>query len=243
MKRCDEVVKRLRSLGNPKNLAGMARYGIKTDRALGTSMPTLRKMGKELGRDHEIALALWATGIHEARILASIIENPDRVTKSQMETWVKDFDSWDVCDQVCMNLFDKTPFAYDKAFVWSSRRAEFVKRAGFAVMAALAVHDKEAKDKAFQPFLKAIVRESVDDRNFVKKAVNWALRSIGKRNADLNKKAVAAAREIAKTDSKTARWIAGDAIRELTSDKVRKKLTQSRPPSRNATVRLRRPPS
>jgi 3-methyladenine DNA glycosylase AlkD len=209
---------------NETNIAGMARYGIKTDNALGTSMPALRKMGKAFGRDHELARELWATGIHEARILASIVDDPALVTKKQMETWVRDFDSWDVCDQVCMNLFDKTPHAYDKATAWSSRRAEFVKRAGFALMAALAVHDKQATDRAFHPFLESIVRESVDDRNFVKKAVNWALRSIGKRNAALNKKAVAAAKTIQKIDSKTARWNANDALRELTSDKVQKKL-------------------
>ena len=209
---------------NEKNIAGMARYGIKTDNALGTSMPALRKISKALGRDHELARELWATGIHEARILASIVEDPARVTKKQMETWVKDFDSWDVCDQVCMNLFDKTPYAYEKALAWSSRRAEFVKRAGFAMMAALAVHDKQATNGAFQPFLESIIRESADDRNFVRKAVNWALRSIGKRNAALNKKAVAAAKTIQKMESKTPRWIASDAIRELTGDKVQKKL-------------------
>jgi 3-methyladenine DNA glycosylase AlkD len=221
---------------NEKNIAGMARYGIKTDNALGTSMPALRKMGKALGREHELALELWATGIHEARILASIVEDPARVTKKQMETWVKDFDSWDVCDQVCMNLFDKTPYAYEKALVWSSRRAEFVKRAGFVMMAALAVHDKQAIDRAFHPFLESIVRESTDDRNFVKKAVNWALRSIGKRNAALNKKAVAASKTIQKTESKTARWIAGDAIRELTGDKVQQKLKEKN----NAKARRRK---
>lgn len=211
---------------NEKNIAGMARYGIKTDNALGTSMPALRKMGKELGRDHELALDLWPTGIHEARILAGIVADPARVTKKQMETWVKDFDSWDVCDQVCMNLFDKTPFAYEKALGWSTRRAEFVKRAGFAMMAALAVHDKGAKDEAFQPFLESIVRESTDDRNFVRKAVNWALRSIGKRNSGLNRKAVATAKTIQRMDCRTARWIASDAIRELTSDKVQMKISQ-----------------
>jgi 3-methyladenine DNA glycosylase AlkD len=209
---------------NEDNLAGMARYGIKTDRALGASMPALRKMGKALGRDHELAKALWTTGIHEARILASIVEEPERVTMTQMDAWVKDFDSWDVCDQVCMNLFDKTPFAYEKALAWSSRRSEFVKRAGFALMAALSVHDKEAHDKAFVPFLDAIARQAADERNFVKKAVNWALRSIGKRNAALNKKALATARRIQKMDSRAARWNANGAIRELTSEKVREKV-------------------
>ena len=199
----------------------MARYGINTDNAMGIPVTTLRTMARGLGRDHELSLSLWETGIHEARILASIVAEPERVTKGQMETWVKDFDSWDLCDQVCMNLFDKTPFAYEKAVGWSRRRAEFVKRAGFALMAALAVHDKKAPDKAFDPFFEAIVRESTDERNFVKKAVNWALRSIGKRNRKLNTKALSVAQNILQVDSKSSCWIANDAIRELNSEKVR----------------------
>jgi 3-methyladenine DNA glycosylase AlkD len=234
--RCREVVERLRAIRNEDNIAGMARYGIKTDSALGASMPALRKMARELSRDHELALDLWTTGIHEARILACLVDDPVRVTKKQMETWVKDFDSWDVCDQVCMNLFDKTPFAYEKALEWSSRRAEFVKRAGFAMMAALAVHDKQAADEAFRPFLAVIVRQSTDDRNFVRKAVNWALRSIGKRNLGLNKKAVATAKSIQKVDSRTARWIAADAIRELTSDRIQKKLVSRASPGRKSVA-------
>lgn len=220
-----EIVRKLRSMKNTDNLEGMARYGINTHNAMGVSVTTLRKMARGLGRDHDLAASLWDTGIHEARILASIVDQPGRVTKGQMEKWVKDFDSWDVCDQVCMNLFDKTPFACEKAVGWSRRRAEFVKRAGFALMAALAVHDKKAPDKAFDPFLEAIVRESTDERNFVKKAVNWALRSIGKRNPRLNSKALSTGEKILKIDSRSARWIAKDAIRELTSGKVKAKLT------------------
>ena len=220
-----EIVRTLRSMRNARNLEGMARYGINTDNAMGVSVTTLRKMARDLGRDHKLAMSLWGTGIHEARILASIVAEPERVTKGLMEKWVKDFDSWDVCDQVCMNLFDRTPFAYEKAVGWSRRRAEFVKRAGFALMAALAVHDKKAPDNALDPFLQAIVRESTDERNFVKKAVNWALRSIGKRNPRLNEKALSSAEKILKIDSRSARWIAKDAIRELTSEKVKTKLT------------------
>lgn len=220
-----EIVKKLRSMKSVENLEGMARFGIKTDSAMGVPMTVLRKMGREVGRNHELAISLWDTGIHEARILASIVAEPERVTKRQMETWVKDFDSWDICDQVCMNLFDKPPFAHEKAIAWSRRKAEFVKRAGFAMMAALAVHDKQAADEVFYPFLEAVARESTDERNFVKKAVNWALRSIGKRNTPLNKKALSTAEKILKGDSKSARWIAKDAIRELTSDKVKTKLS------------------
>ena len=230
MRRCDEVVSKLRSMANPKNVAGMARYGIQTKDALGISMPLLRKMAREFGRDHELAGVLWARGIHEARILAALVADPAQVTKGQMETWVADFDSWDVCDQVCMNLFDKTPFAYEKALAWSARRGEFVKRAGVALMASLAVHDKKAKDKQFSAFLETIVRESTDERNFVKKAVNWALRQIGKRSPGLNRKAVSAAERIQKIDSKAARWIAKDALRELTSDRVRARIAQRSAP-------------
>lgn len=219
-----QIVRELRSMKNRRNLEGMARYGINTDNAMGIPVTTLRKMARGLGRDHELSLSLWDTGIHEARILASIVAEPQRVTKGQIETWVKDFDSWDLCDQVCMNLFDKTPFAYEKAVGWSRRRAEFVKRAGFALMAALAVHDKKAPDKVFDPFFQAIVRESTDERNFVKKAVNWALRSIGKRNRKLNKNALSVAKTILQIDSKSSRWIANDAIRELNSEKVKAKF-------------------
>lgn len=225
MSRCDEVVHRLKSMKNAANLAGMARYGIRTDNALGVSMPVLRRMGKDLGRDHGLAEELWNTGIHEARILASLVAEPSRVTRSQMDRWAKDFDSWDVCDQVCMNLFGKTPFAYEKALVWSRRREEFVKRAGFALMAVLAWHDKEANDARFEPFFERVLRESTDERNYVRKAVNWALRNIGKRNRRLNRQAIATAKRIARIDSRTSRWIAHDAMRELGSAKIQGKVS------------------
>jgi len=210
-----EVLAELRRHANPKNLEGMARFGISPKGTLGVNVPILRAMGKRIGRNHALAQELWASGIHEARLLAGMIDEPKEVTEKQMEKWVKDFDSWDVCDQACMNLFDKTPFAYRKAAEWSRRKEEFVKRAGFALMASLSVHDKKAEDKKFEKFLPLIERASTDERNFVKKAVNWALRQIGKRNPRLCKLAMQSARRIQKKDSKAARWVAGDALREL----------------------------
>lgn len=221
-----EIVAELRSHGNPANVAGMARYGINPRNTLGVSVPVLRSMAKKIGRDHALARELWASGIHEARSLAGLVDDPAKVTEAQLERWAKDFDSWDICDGVCSNLFDRTPFAAAKAAEWSAREEEYVKRAGFVLMAALAVHDKGAPDGLFRGFLKIIEREASDDRNFVKKAVNWALRQIGKRNARLNAEALAAARRIRRIDSRAARWIAADAIRELGSGAVRKRLEE-----------------
>jgi len=223
-----EIIKRLREHSNRANVKGMARFGINPKNTLGVSVPILRKMGREIGTDHKLALQLWRSGIHEARILASMIDDPTEVSPSQMEAWAKDFDSWDVCDQCCMNLFDKTTYAHRKAAEWASRKAEFVKRAGFALMASLSVHDKKASDAQFELYLPLIERESDDDRNFVKKAVNWALRQIGKRNERLNRAAIARARRIQKSESRAARWIATDAIKELTSEAVREKLRENR---------------
>lgn len=219
-----QIIKKLKSLANPKNVAGMARFGINPRNTLGVSVPKIRSMAKKIGKNHDLALKLWDSKIHEARLLAGFIAQPQKTTEKQMEKWVKDFDSWDVCDQVCSNLFDKTGFAYKKAFQWSRRKEEFVKRAGFVLMAALSVHDKKARDKEFEKFFPVLKKESADQRNFVKKAVNWALRQIGKRNLNLNKKAIKLAKEIQKTDSKSAKWIAADAIRELTDAKTRKRL-------------------
>jgi len=219
-----DILKKLKSLSSPKAVEGMARFGINPENTFGVSVPNLRKMAKETGKDHALAQQLWESGIHEARILASMVDDPKMVTEEQMEEWVKDFDSWDVCDQCCMNLFDKTNFAYGKAVGWSAREEEFVKRAGFAMIACLAWHDKNADDRQFEPFLPIIKRGASDNRNFVKKAVNWALRQIGKRNLDLNKKAVETAREIQEIDSRSAKWIAADAIRELTSQAVQERL-------------------
>ena len=220
----NKILKRLKSLSDPKAVEDMARFGINPNNTYGISIPNIRKMAKEIGKNHEIARQLWKSGIHEAKILAGMIDDSKFVTEEQMENWVKDFDSWDVCDQVCMNLFDKTNFAYQKITEWSKKNEEFVKRAGFALMASLAVHDKKAKDEVFLKFLPIIKRESTDERNFVRKAVNWALRQIGKRNINLNKVAIETAREIQKIDSKTAKWIANNAIKELTNEKIQKRL-------------------
>lgn len=219
-----EVVDRLKSQARPDQLEGMARYGIRVDRRLGVSIPELRRLARELGRDHRLALALWRTGIAEARILASMVDDPASLTEAQMEEWVKDFDSWDVCDQVCDNLFEKAPFVWKKIADWSAREEEFVKRAAFALMACLAWHDKKAGDARFIGLFPLIVRGSTDERNYVKKAVNWALRNIGKRNPRLNRESVAVAREIQRLDSKAARWIAADAIRELEGQAVQARL-------------------
>lgn len=220
----EEILKHLHSRANPENVQGMARYGIRPANPLGISMPELRALAKQIGKNHELALQLWASGIHEARILACLVELPAAVTEAQMEDWVKDFDSWDVCDQCCGNLFDRTALAYQKAAEWSAREEEFVKRAGFALIAWLALHDKKAGDAPFLEFLPLIRRESVDPRNFVKKAVNWALRHIGKRNLRLNRAAIQTAREILEIEAKSAKWIAADALKELTSEKVQERV-------------------
>ena len=219
-----DVLNRLQNLASPEAAAGMARFGITMAHAYGIATPELRQIAREIGRNHVLAQQLWSSGIHEARILASMIDDPAMVTEEQMEDWVKDFDSWDVVDQCCANLFAKTRYSYAKAIECSGRSEEFVKRAGFVLMAALAVHDKKAANEQFERFLPVIKRAAVDNRNFVKKAVNWALRQIGKRNAQLNKKALETAREIQYGDSRSARWIAADAIRELTSDAVQQRL-------------------
>jgi 3-methyladenine DNA glycosylase AlkD len=218
------LIKKLKSLSNSEAVAGMARFGINPKNTYGVSIPVLRKMANEIGENHVLAQRLWNSDIHEARILAGMIDSPDEVTEKQMERWAKDFDSWDVCDQVCSNLFDRTNFAHKKAIDWSRRGEEFVKRAGFVLMAALSVHDKEAKDDVFLKFLPIIKGQAQDERNFVKKAVNWALRQIGKRNRSLNQMAIKTAKDIQGIDSKAAKWIASDAIRELTSASVQKRL-------------------
>ncbi len=220
----EEVIKKLKSRRNPKNIAGMARFGINPKNTLGISIPYLRSLARKIGKNHQLAKKLWNSKIHEARILAGLIDDHKLLSEKQMNGWAKDFDSWDVCDQVCMNLFDKTDIAFKKALDWTRDKREFVKRAGFAMMAALASHDKKSNDQAFKKFFPAIKREAKDSRNFVRKAVNWALRGIGKRNLKLNKLAVKTAREIQKINSKTAKWIAGDALRELQSKAVQKRL-------------------
>jgi len=229
-----EVMQKLEALAShdARDLAGMARFGINVDKAWVISIPKLRKFANEIGKDHDLALAVWDTGIHEAKILAGFIDDSQFVTEKQMEDWVLGFDSWDVTDMICGNLFDRTQFAVEKAKVWSERPEEFVKRAGFVIMAALAVHDKKMPDKQFLEFLKIIKRESGDNRNFVRKAVNWALRSIGKsRNQFLYHAALKTSREIIASSihwevesRRAANFIAGDAIRELQKDYIKNKL-------------------
>lgn len=220
----DEIMTCMQSTANPVNVAGMARFGINPRHTLGISVATLRGMAKETGRDHHLALGLWKSDIHEARILACLTDVTALVDEAQAEEWVMAFDSWDICDVCCNELFGKTGFAYRKAVEWSGRDEEFVKRAGFVLMACLAVHDKAAADGVFLEFLSIVEREVGDERNFVKKAVNWALRQIGKRNGTLNRAAVESALRILTKDSKPARWIARDALRELKSPKILERL-------------------
>ncbi len=219
-----EIIKNLREISRPDQLEGMARFGITTSNRLGISIPELRKLARKLGKDHQLALDLWQTGIEEARILAGMIADPQELTPGQMDDWVKDMDSWDVCDQVSMNLFDKSPYAITKIYEWAERPEEFVKRSAFSLIACVAWHDKAASDESFIALLPVIEKASTDERNYVKKAVNWALRHIGKRNRHLNEEALMAARRIQAQGSKSARWIASDAIRELESPAVQARL-------------------
>ena len=225
-----DVIHKLEKMRNPANALGMKRFGITGGKVLGIPVPVLRKMTKEIGSNHELALQLWKSGIHEARLLASMVGEPDQLTSEQMDAWMTDFDSWDVCDQACGNLFDKNPLAWKKAAQWARRQKEFERRAGFALMATLAWHEKNGKDKKgkpansdaatdqkFEAFFPLIIQYAVDERNFVKKAVNWALRQIGKRNPSLRKKAIATAKQILRThpESKASCLVTKDAIREL----------------------------
>jgi len=221
-----QILRTLKSHYKPENIEGMARFGIVAKKAYGVPTPALRKLAREIGKDHALAQRLWSSGIHDARGLAALIDDPAQVTEDQMESWAADFDNWAVCDGVCLHLFRRTPFAHAKAIEWSTRDEEFVKRAGFALMACLAVHHKAAGDRQFERFLPIIEREATDERNFVKKAVNWALRQIGKRNLRLNGKAIERAERIRALDSRAARWIAADALRELRGDAVRKRLRE-----------------
>ena len=223
-KKLDLILARLEKSTNKKNMAGMARFGIATDKAFGVKHPELKAIAKNYRKDLELALELWASGYHEARLLATIIDDPKMVSEAQAEAWVKDINSWDICDGFTGNLIDKTPFAYKKAIQWAHRDEEFVRRAGFALMAWLPMHDKKAPDTKFDPFFPLIIQYAGDERNFVKKAVNWALRQLGKRNALLNKKAIQTAKQIAKIDNKAARWIAKDALKELQSEPVQARL-------------------
>ena len=224
----DQVLQRLRALESPIDREGMARFGINPDQALGINVAKLRAIAKEIGRDHDLALELWASGIHEARILATIVDDPKLVSKQQMQSWVEDFDSWDLCDQACMNLFWRVEGSVELAFEWASRDEEFVKRAAFALMARFATKRAKASDELLESFLPVIEKAADDDRNYVRKGVNWALRGIGKLNVHLNELAISSAERIRTRDTRSARWIADDALRELTSAKVRARLETPR---------------
>jgi 3-methyladenine DNA glycosylase AlkD len=218
------VVRELRRLGTRRNVEGMARYGIRAAKVFGVSKPKLDAFAKKIGKNHALGLALWATGIQDAKILAGMVSEPGKVTAAQMELWVRDFDNWDSCDGTCCHLFVFAEPAWEKAIAWTRRDEEFQKRAGFALGAYLAYRDKSAGNGKFLDFLKIIEREADDERNFVRKAVNWALRNIGKRNVKLNAAAIATGERLRKRESRAARWIAADALRELRSDAVQKRL-------------------
>ncbi|HEY0457982.1 MAG TPA: DNA alkylation repair protein [Pyrinomonadaceae bacterium] len=224
----DEIIKKLSLLENPANIAGMARFGIATKKAFGVSAPVLKNLAKEIKKQtverHKLALELWETGIHEARAVAYLIDNPKEVTEKQMDAWASDFDNWAICDGTCGHLFCRTEFAYRKAFEWAAREEEFVKRAGIVLMAWLAVHDKKVSDERIAQFLTVLENKACDERNFIKKAVNWSLRQIGKRNLNLNRLAVEAAERIQAQNTRAARWIAADALRELKNEKTIERL-------------------
>ncbi len=222
----EEIIDTMRGLANPENVKGMARFGISSENTLGISMPEVRNIAKIIKKDHSLALQLWDSGIHEARILAALIAEPKLVTEQMMDKWVSDFDSWDVCDQVCGNLFDKTPYADRKILEWAEDEREYVRRASFALIAYSAVHHKKRDDDEFLQFFDIILKYSTDERNFVKKADNWAIRQIGKRSFYLNEKALELCYSIQQThtNSKSAKWITADAIRELNDEKIRERI-------------------
>ena len=224
METVEEVMHELQSKAKPDQIEGMAKFAIVGDQRMGVSVPEMRKIAKAVGKNHQLALDLWETGVPEGMIVAGMIAEPEKLTDEQMEDWVVDINSWDICDQVCMNLFEKTPLAEKKINEWSVREEEFVKRTAYALIACLAWHDKQAGDEEFIKYFPIIVAGSTDERNFVKKAVNWALRNIGKRNQNLNEQALLCARQIQEIDSKSARWIASNARRELESDKIQERL-------------------
>jgi 3-methyladenine DNA glycosylase AlkD len=218
------TVAELRRLGAKRNVEGMARYGIRAKKVFGVSKPKLDALARKIGKNHALGLELWSTGIQDAKILAGLVCEPAKVTAAQMELWVRDFDNWDSCDGTCCHLFVFAQAAWPKALAWTKRKDEFQKRGGFALAAYLAYRDKAAGDAKFLEFLRVIEREAGDERNFVRKAVNWALRNIGKRNLRLNRAAILTARRIQKRESRAARWIAADALRELEGEAVQSRL-------------------
>ncbi|MBX7173680.1 MAG: DNA alkylation repair protein [Pyrinomonadaceae bacterium] len=236
----EEIIKKLESLKNPDNIAGMARFRIVTKKAFGISAPVLKDFAKEIKKQteerHSLVLELWQTEIHEARIIAYLIDDPKQVTESQMDSWVKDFDNWAICDGTCGHLFCRTDFAYKKVFEWSECEEEFIKRAGIVLIAWLTVHDKKADDEKIAQFLPILENKANDDRNFIKKAVNWSLRQIGKRNLNLNKLAVESAEKIKAQNTKSARWIAADALRELKNEKTLERITRKSEPNQKVVL-------
>jgi 3-methyladenine DNA glycosylase AlkD len=224
MPNANEILKILRTEADPASLSSMARFAIVTDGRLGISIPDLRRIAKTVPPSHALALDLWESGILDARLLASMIDVPSEATERQLEQWVMDFNSWDICDQVCDNLFEHTPFAWQKISDWHTREEEFVRRAAYALIACKAWHDKTASDQQFIELFPVIKAGAADPRNFVKKAVNWSLRNIGKRDLALNKAAITFSEKLLLMDDKTARWIALDALRELNSEKIQARL-------------------
>lgn len=223
------VIRSLERSGKKSVRDGMARYAIPSDRAFGISVGDLRLLAKRLGRSHTLAAELWESGWYEARMLATFVDEPSRVTPAQMDRWAKDFDNWAICDTACFHLFDRTPHAWRKVAQWATRREEFVKRAAFALLASLTVHDKQADDEPFAQALLLVEQAADDERNFVKKAVNWALRSIGKRNPTLHSAALAVAQSLADKPQAAPRWVGKDALRELNSPVVKRRLAARTP--------------
>ncbi|MEQ1764879.1 MAG: DNA alkylation repair protein [Pyrinomonadaceae bacterium] len=227
-----DILTELEALGSPSDVAVVARFAIPTDNAFGIRAPDLKKFAKEVKKQaddrHRLAQELWNSGVYEARTIAFLIDDPKQVTQRQMDAWAKDFDNWATVDGACSYLFCRTPFAYEKAVEWAGKKPEFIKRAGFSLIAYLAVHDKKAPDEKLASFLPLIEKNSDDDRNFVKKAVNWSLRQIGKRSSELNALAILSASRIKEQDTRSARWIAADALRELTSEDVQRRLDSKR---------------
>jgi 3-methyladenine DNA glycosylase AlkD len=205
----------LKKLSTKKDFANLKRFGIDAPKAFGVSMANLQKIAKPLGRDHALAAALWKTGWYEARMLASLVDDPDQVTPAQMDRWCRDFDNWGICDTVCFKLFDQTPHAFAKVTKWSASDEEFIKRGAFALLASLALHDKSSPDAAFLRTLPLIERAAGDERNFVKKGVSWALRGIGHRSPKLHKAAMELGARLAESGDPTARWIGRDAVKDL----------------------------
>ena len=222
----DAVVAELKRLGSQRTREGMARYAIPSDAAFGVPVGVIRQLGKRLGRSQELASALWSTGWYEARLLAAFVAEPGRVTALEMDRWCRDFDNWAVCDTACFHLFDRTPHAFAKVAAWSRRRDEFVRRAAFALLASLALHDKQSADEPFLSCLPLIERAAEDERNFVKKAVSWALKGVGGRSGELNAAALALARRLAESGDATARWVGKDALRDLSKPATLRRLAQ-----------------